>query len=63
MKQFTASCFQTLTGRYLSLDENKKSERTISALTIDDAYEQLSETQIEDSELPITQRWLVTEAN
>ena len=59
MKYFTASCFQDLTGRYLSLRENNASLIAIKACSEEDAYEKIGERQLEDSELTIEERWLV----
>lgn len=57
MKYFIASCFQSLKGRYLSLEENVKSKIKIKAENEDEAWIRISELQQEDSEFTVEERW------
>lgn len=56
-KYYTASCFQTLSGRFLSLDEHKKSTILVKAESEEDAFDKIGELQVEDSELRVQERW------
>jgi len=60
---YTASCFQDVNGRYLSLEENKQSKISIEAKNKDEAFEKLAELQEEDSPLTIEERWNVYPSN
>jgi hypothetical protein len=61
MKTYIAQCFQSLSGRYLSLEENNKSTVRIKATNEEEAFERLSEQQQEDSHLRIEERWSIYE--
>ena len=61
IKYFTADCFQTPCGRYLSLDEHDRSRVKIMARDEQEAFEKLAERQQVDSELTIEERWNVYE--
>lgn len=54
---YIASCFQALNGRYLSLEENKKSTILVKAESEFDAFCKLAELQVEDSHLTVEERW------
>lgn len=61
MKNFTAQWFQYPSGVYLDLDNSFNSVKKIQANSLEDAIEIAKEFETEDSELPFTDRVLVTE--
>ena len=62
-KYYIASCFQTLSGRFLSLEEHEKSKVLIKAESEEDAFDKLGELQVEDSELRVDERWSLFPSN
>lgn len=60
-KHFYASCFQFPNGRYLSYDENSKHTYNIYAENEDEAWIKVSELEQTDSEIPLRDRWNVSE--
>lgn len=61
MKYFTADCFQTPSGRYLSYEEHDRSRVQMMARDEQEAFERLAEMEQVDSELTIEERWNVYE--
>lgn len=60
-KYFIADCFQTPSGRYLSLEEHDRSRVQMMARDEQEAFEKLAEMQHVDSELTIEERWNIYE--
>ena len=61
MKKYIARWFQDHSGRYLSLEESDKSVILIKAVDKETAILSAMEKEQEDSEIPFSDRVLVTE--